>query len=260
MNTDSGDLMSEEEREERRRVWWTLYLVDRHLSLCYNRQLSLHDSECVDLLRPMDEMDWQEGNFDSNPQSQYSWTDPRAANRFAFTGPSTFGYFLPISTILGEIIDMHHRRMHPYLPQASNGSGDLLGYDAQVRDTCHEQLRTYEQSMLEYRRRHLPPVVAGSDPGRRPRLSEGQYQVATALAYGEHLMHVMYILLYDRWDPETLLADKDLWTSTSAFGQAMTHAIREQTRLPKYYDTTPRSASSPTCTASISCRGPSSCW
>ena len=27
---------NEEEREERRRVWWLLYTIDRHLALCYN--------------------------------------------------------------------------------------------------------------------------------------------------------------------------------------------------------------------------------
>lgn len=37
--------LTEEQREERRRIWWLLYTVDRHLALCYNRPLSLLDLE-----------------------------------------------------------------------------------------------------------------------------------------------------------------------------------------------------------------------
>ncbi len=38
--THSG-MITEEEREERRRIWWLVYTVDRHLALCYNRPLFL---------------------------------------------------------------------------------------------------------------------------------------------------------------------------------------------------------------------------
>jgi hypothetical protein len=46
---------TEEQREERRRVWWLLFTVDRHLALCYNRPLSLLDVECSGLLQPLDD-------------------------------------------------------------------------------------------------------------------------------------------------------------------------------------------------------------
>lgn len=46
---------TEEQREERRRIWWLLYTVDRHLALCYNRPLSLLDVECSGLLQPLDD-------------------------------------------------------------------------------------------------------------------------------------------------------------------------------------------------------------
>ncbi|KJZ78059.1 hypothetical protein HIM_02696 [Hirsutella minnesotensis 3608] len=45
--------ITEEEREERRRTWWLLYMVDRHLALCFNRPLSLLDVECEGLLIPV---------------------------------------------------------------------------------------------------------------------------------------------------------------------------------------------------------------
>jgi hypothetical protein len=47
--------LSEEQREERRRLWWLLYTMDRHLALCYNRPLSLLDAECSGLLQPLDD-------------------------------------------------------------------------------------------------------------------------------------------------------------------------------------------------------------
>jgi xylanolytic transcriptional activator XlnR len=52
-------MITEEEREERRRVWWLAYTVDRHLALCYNRPLFLLDIECDGLLQPMDDTLWQ---------------------------------------------------------------------------------------------------------------------------------------------------------------------------------------------------------
>jgi hypothetical protein len=51
-------LMTEEHREERRRTWWLLYIMDRHLALCYNRPLALLDAECDDLLLPLEESPW----------------------------------------------------------------------------------------------------------------------------------------------------------------------------------------------------------
>ncbi|KAI1131171.1 hypothetical protein F5Y10DRAFT_262351 [Nemania abortiva] len=41
-----GAGVDDETREERRRVWWFLFTMDRHISLCYNKPLFLHDSEC----------------------------------------------------------------------------------------------------------------------------------------------------------------------------------------------------------------------
>ncbi|APA12881.1 hypothetical protein sscle_10g076510 [Sclerotinia sclerotiorum 1980 UF-70] len=55
--------VTEEEREERRRIWWLCYTVDRHLALCYNRPLFLLDIECDGLFQPMDDILWQAGEF-----------------------------------------------------------------------------------------------------------------------------------------------------------------------------------------------------
>jgi hypothetical protein len=59
----TAGLITEEEREERRRIWWLVYTVDRHLALCYNRPLFLLDIECDGLLQPMNDTLWQAGEF-----------------------------------------------------------------------------------------------------------------------------------------------------------------------------------------------------
>ena len=51
---DGNGSVTEEHREERRRTWWLLYIMDRHLALCYNRPLALLDAETEDLLLPLD--------------------------------------------------------------------------------------------------------------------------------------------------------------------------------------------------------------
>ncbi|KAK4107063.1 hypothetical protein N656DRAFT_561562 [Canariomyces notabilis] len=98
--SDKDSSMAEEEREIRRRVWWLLYIVDRHLALHENRPPVLSDGECSGLLQPMNDMDYQEGNFQARLQIYGS--------PFQCTSPSLYGFFLPLMAILGEVLD--HRR------------------------------------------------------------------------------------------------------------------------------------------------------
>src|SRR5204863_7179096 len=117
-NHDHGSV-TDERREERRRIWWLLYTMDRHLSLCYNRPLTLLDKECEGLLQPMNDFLWHAGDFsNSNPNHYPTGATPatrvrRIGPTFECTDHSMFGYFLPLMTILGEIVDLHHARNHP---------------------------------------------------------------------------------------------------------------------------------------------------
>ncbi|KAK5026264.1 hypothetical protein LTR13_010045 [Exophiala sideris] len=45
-SSPTEDAIGEVHREERRRTWWLLFLMDRHLALCYNRPLALLEAEC----------------------------------------------------------------------------------------------------------------------------------------------------------------------------------------------------------------------
>jgi hypothetical protein len=99
---NQSGMITEEEREERRRIWWLVYTVDRHLALCYNRPLFLLDIECDGLLQPMDDTLWQAGEFYTGDSSIHITSPsgtPRIRRRgpnFECTGHSIFGYFLPL--------------------------------------------------------------------------------------------------------------------------------------------------------------------
>jgi len=248
---------SEEEREERRRIWWLLYIVDRHLALCYNRPLQLLDSECASLHRPMDERAWQSGNLFNGIDrlsGNVNWLPDASApsyspggyhalqSRFEFTGPSIFGCFLPLMAILGEIVDLHHRRQHDLLRFAPR---DLANWDNQVQHIVTQQLEAYERSMLAYASSQLPPVAvavgssfadptasaaaAGATGAAAPNahapLTEAQIHIKIAVAYSTHIMHVLHILLTGQWDPISLLDDNDLWISSPSFVVAIGHAV-----------------------------------
>ena len=257
--------ISEEEREERRRIWWLVYIVDRHLALCYNRPLFLLDIECDGLLQPMDETVWQNGDFEMYPNTN---TDPSVLGssgaegagqmsrprgpQFECTGHSIFGYFLPLMTILGEIVDLHHARNHP---RFGVGFRSAREWDDQAAEITRH-LEAYEQSLKRFEQSYIRSVNAGNDekadqgatdaagehgptgvdaagsPSGHSvhttssnRMTESDIQTRIVMAYGVHVMHVLHILLAGKWDPINLLDDNDLWISSQGFITATSHAV-----------------------------------
>jgi len=251
-------VITEEEREERRRIWWLVYIVDRHLALCYNRPLFLLDIECDGLQQPMDDTDYQNGNFHAYTDPSVLASDPSSAQRsrgpaFECTGHSIFGYFLPLMTILGEIVDLHHARNHPRFGVGFRSSREWDDQTAEI--TRH--LESYEQSLKRFEQRHLSlsaqaqaadekaAEAAGvptandipHDVGtpsvqsvhsvhtNSSRMTESDIQTRIVMAYGTHVMHVLHILLTGKWDPINLLDDTDLWISSQGFITATGHAV-----------------------------------
>lgn len=252
---DMQGLITEEEREERRRIWWLVYSVDRHLALCYNRPLFLLDIECDGLLQPLDDTAYQNGEF--HPQSEM--TDPNVmasdpspnqararGPTFECSGHSIFGYFLPLMAILGEIVDLNHARNHPRLGVGFRSAHE---FDEQALEITRH-LEAYEQSLKRFGAHHLGPSHhnipddkdnndgLGSNDVSTPsaqsvhsvltsvsRLSESDIQTRIVMAYGTHVMHVLHILLTGKWDPINLLDDVDLWISSQGFITATGHAV-----------------------------------
>lgn len=253
-------VITEEEREERRRIWWLVYIVDRHLALCYNRPLFLLDIECDGLLQPMDDTDYQNGNFHAYTDPSVLASDPASAQTlrvrgpsFECTGHSIFGYFLPLMTILGEIVDLHHARNHPRFGVGFRSSRE---WDDQTTEITRH-LEAYEQSLKKFEQRHLSlsaqaqaadekaaeaagvptandmphdvgtPSVQSvhSAHTNSSRMTESDIQTRIVMAYGTHVMHVLHILLTGKWDPINLLDDNDLWISSQGFITATGHAV-----------------------------------
>ncbi|MCJ1382263.1 hypothetical protein MMC17_005376 [Xylographa soralifera] len=236
--------VSEEEREERRRIWWLLYTVDRHLALCYNRPLFLLDIECDGLLQPISDTVWQAGDFYSGNSSIFSGNPNipqyrRTGPSFECTGHSIYGYFLPLMTILGEIVDLNHARNHPRFGLGFRGGNE---WDDQAAEIT-QQLEAYGRSLKEFETRYTASIhshekneaeLINGDIGtpsvrssnsNSSRITESIIQTKTVVAYGTHVMHVLHILLTGKWDPISLLDDNDLWISSQSFISATSHAV-----------------------------------
>ncbi|KAJ6436975.1 transposase-like protein [Purpureocillium lavendulum] len=50
-------------------------------------------------------------------------------------------------------------------------------------------------------------------------------RVRLAKAYGTHIMHVLYVLLYGKWDTIAMLEDDDDWITSPQFAECASHAI-----------------------------------
>ncbi|EFX06108.1 c6 zinc finger domain containing protein [Grosmannia clavigera kw1407] len=205
--SEDGMVVSEEAREERRRIWWLVYLVDRHLALCYNRPLFLLDVECENLLQPMDESAWQNGNFEKNTSTNINTaTGPDVEINLASTpnpllspddgtrksdnspsnsrgptficrGHSIFGFFLPLMTILGEIVDLHHLRNHPRFGVGFRSSREWKDQVAQIT----QHLGIYEQSLRAFEQENLNPAVlaaAARDEQRQQQQQQAEREAA----------------------------------------------------------------------------------
>ena len=226
-NSLSG-FVNEEEREERRRVWWLLYTIDRHLSLCYNQPLFLLDAECENLFQPMNEHDWQTGDFHSSgPSSGSADYRPRGPSLLC-TGHSVFGFFSPLMAILGEIVDLNQARAHPRFGQRSRRAAEWDEREADISS----RLQAYGHSLKEFETLHMNAATNASNGGAsQPQvpsnrnMSDAAIQTKIVVAYGTHVMHVLHILATGKWDPINLLDDNDLWISSQSFISAMGHAV-----------------------------------
>lgn len=231
--------ITEEHREERRRTWWLLYIMDRHLALCYNRPLALLDAESEDLLLPLDEGLWQSGVIHSNspkpdgPQCLLSAdkNKRRLFPNFVCHDHSVFGFFLPLMTITGELIDLNQARNHPMLGMRLHGKD---AWNVHVSEVLR-QLEIYKASLNAFSATISDPdapLSSGYAPSQtdqlltEPSLSQAYaWHTQTVISYASYLVHVLHILLVGKWDPVSLIEDKDFWTSSPAFASTISHAL-----------------------------------
>ncbi|KAL6249088.1 hypothetical protein RBB50_004151 [Rhinocladiella similis] len=230
----SEDSIGEVHREERRRTWYMLFLMDRHLALCYNHSLTLLEAECKDLLLPLDDVTWQSG---AQPHSHGTRADgPRCMLMPAGTGrhhgpprlcsgPGIFEFFLPLMTITGHLLDYNRAKSNPVL--ASAGSAMWGSQERRILD----ELDQYQESLDQFTSRPVLDNTSEQEslwetsPAPAADDSEANYITNTFSAYATHICFVLKILVGSKWDPVSLFNDDDFFTSSESFKSSMSHTM-----------------------------------
>ncbi|KJZ71265.1 hypothetical protein HIM_09338 [Hirsutella minnesotensis 3608] len=227
-------LIDVERREERRRVFWLLYSLDRHLSLSFNTVLSLPDSYC-EVYAPLPEVVWE--NLDVIPPRDLPART--IGPRTVASGTGFFEYFLPMMAILGDIIEVHHRRRHPRLGAQEDGHSvavvkELLANFELSLDslTTETALGSHASSLPTGAPANRDLVTGLSTPALYQdtmRLAAydtaDQTKVRLVKAYSTHILHVLHVLLHGKWDAISMLDDGDDWITSRRFTECAAHAI-----------------------------------
>ncbi|CAI7592765.1 unnamed protein product [Penicillium bialowiezense] len=203
MNGTHSPAYTEEHIEERRRTWWLLYIIDRHLSLRHNRPLELNDAECAGLPLPMDEISWQNGAFSKDhlhPQT-------RNSHELQFRDCSLFGFLLPLMKIIGAISRLSKQR--------SQGNHEHELEEHQVM----QHIDTYQASLLAF-----IGSAETSDP--EPKMSDAFSDTLrqTCIAYASYLIRVVRILLLGKRHWLFLVEEAEFWKSPT-FLSTISHTL-----------------------------------
>ncbi|KAK9775549.1 hypothetical protein SCAR479_07654 [Seiridium cardinale] len=188
-----------EAKEERRRVFWLLYCLDRHLALSFNRVLQIPDSY-AEVNAPLPERIWE--TLDEISLSKHPL--PVLGPPTTITGTGFFEYFLPLMVILGDIIELHHGRQHPRFHKFCNDEMSLL-IERHINE-CHISLKVLSDNV----------GLLESGLQNRNRL---------VVAYGTHILYVLQVLLHSKWDAISMLDNDDGWIATQDFSRCASHAI-----------------------------------
>ncbi|KAJ6131252.1 hypothetical protein N7523_001712 [Penicillium sp. IBT 18751x] len=187
-------------KEERRRLFWLVYCLDRHLALSFNMNLNLPEGT-FRVRTPLPESMWKTLHAaDLNGVPACPLGPPTQ-----ISGTGFFEYFLPLARVLGHIIDIHHARNHPTL-------GVFVSQDAVRR--LESMISQREQELTELKGR-LDISFSG----------ESSAKVALVEAYSTYLLHVFYILLHGKWDPISMIEDEDDWITSESFLTCASHAL-----------------------------------
>lgn len=218
-----------EAQEEGRRVFWLLYCLDRHLALSYNSALSVQDNE-IELFLPLPEDLWK--SLDSAPKLPRTYGPP-----ILVTGTGFFQWFLPLMALLGDVIRIHHRRLHPRLGVLEDGADVMLVEASLAR--CARSIAEVEHNFKTVGLDGAVPAsellspastehTATSPGGQTSDASlKGRAQAQLVTAYSTFILHVLHVLLHGKWDAVSMLDNDDElpWIPSVAFAKAAQHAI-----------------------------------
>lgn len=200
--------------EEARRVFYLLFSLDRHLALSSNTALTISDSDiCVFV--PLPESVWE------NPDTPYMTynTARMLGPPLKVSGTSFYEHFLPLMTILGDIIMLHRLSYHPRLSSTidEHAANTIAGAIEECRQSIEKQVIFSEADDSG------DAVVCRSgvlNSGTTP-----HYRRQITAAYSMHILDVLAVLLYGKWDPISMLDNTDGWITSAHFQRCSMHSI-----------------------------------
>ncbi|KAL3440622.1 fungal-specific transcription factor domain-containing protein [Aspergillus insuetus] len=216
-----------EEHEERRRAFWLTYTLDRHLALCFNEPLRIHDSDCQ-VLNPLPEWVWQ--NLDIIP---IEGLPPRVCGPSTqISGTGFFEYFLPLMVILGDIIELRSRVQHPRFgsfdePQIISSIEAALAnceYNLEILRLVQESPDCLIHSKTLFSSPISPPPFDDLSDTPQPAFPNKD-RIELVIAYCQYMIRVLHILLYGKCDPVSLLDDNSGWLASPEFFACTSNAM-----------------------------------
>lgn len=212
-----------EREEEARRAFWLLFTLDRHLALSWNSNLFISDHECF-VFQPLPQSIWtklHEKTLSDLPVRTYGPT-------LVISGLGIFEYFLPLMTILGDVISTHHRKYHPRLGYLTRSHQDSVAVITSHLESCSKNLddwtqflrqNDYEAAFRNVRQNGYDSISPTGSNSWNPTCSGPAEFQATDLPkakrsllvilYSRFIIHVLYVLLHGKWDAISMLAPED---------------------------------------------------
>ncbi|GLA07842.1 hypothetical protein AnigIFM60653_009081 [Aspergillus niger] len=208
LHKDVPDL-SEDDKEERRRLWWATYIIDRHAALSFNGRPRITDNECLSLPTPRPDPIWnQPGPLPPGFQGRSAH---ETVLSYHVENLDMLGLFLPLSRILGEILEYRFLSDHSTF------------------NTCHGLLNTVQKNILQNLEiwYHSFEALVGSEFCAIAEPDCDSFPAAdipTVAYYGFHMYHCMFVLLHGPMDVVRMYQDLT-WQSSSDFLTAGEHAV-----------------------------------
>ncbi|ETN36606.1 uncharacterized protein HMPREF1541_08884 [Cyphellophora europaea CBS 101466] len=209
-----------EAKEERRRAFWLIFSLDRHLALSFNGNLYIHDDE-VHVYTPLPDEVWENlENTALDTLTRRTYGPPTLV-----TGTGFYEYFLPLMVLLGDVIETHRRCSHPRLGTLNDTAAvtmietSLANCAQSINDlaTLYDIDKYHNGSMptSHFGNSVLTPSTNYSDQDtfatsptaayhrpRRPRRG----QVLLVTSYARFIVNVLHVLLHGKWDAVSMLS------------------------------------------------------
>lgn len=152
-------------------------------------------------------------------------------------------------SILGDIIEVHHKRFHPRIGMVDDTHavaiiGDLLANCEASIDKLRQEIELVEYAApmptpgagpsikdLISGYSNLPPPSHGPPPTTVPPptaaaiRAKDRSRLQLVTAYSTHILHVLHVLLHGKWDAISMLDDDDDWITSTRFNNCASHAI-----------------------------------